>query len=180
MISKIIIALFFCLSYFITFGQEKNTKQNGSSSAIKGDIEYYIDSVRIYINNYYFDIEKIEDIKVVQSYDSLKKPVGKIYMRSKLTAQFNFISLKYIKDIYCKSATLPNIFMVDNSFLKGDLESYKIDSSYILSVETIKGVDIESLKKDNPNLTIIHIKTKNVDNLNDSMKIRLRGNENNL
>jgi len=180
MIKRFVIFIFYLAFSYTSFSQHTDTIPKKGSSSLQGKVEYYLDSNKVDIQDYFFDVDQILDVTVIQAYDSTKKPVGKIFIKSKFPNGYNFISLSQVKDIYFKSVTLPYIFMVDNLFLKGNLSSYKIDSSYILRVEIMKGQEFETLKKDIPNLTIITIKTKSADNLNENNKIHLKGNKDNL
>ena len=180
MIKKLWSIIFFMAFTRISFSQQIDTIPKNVSSSLKGNVEYYLDSNKVDIDKYFFDVDQILNITVVQANDSAKRPVGRIFIKSKFPNAHNFISLNQVKDFYCKSVTQPYIFMVDNLFLKDNLSMYKIDSTYILRVEIMKGTEFESLQKDIPNLTIIIIKTKTAENLNEDKKIHLRGNKNNL
>ena len=120
----------------------------------------YLDSVNIELAQTHFDPAKIESMNVVKSHiDSTRQIYGKIYITSKDPKDYNFLTIADISKIYKKDTLSPTIFMLDNDFLK-DIALFKIDSSYILRVEFIRGNEFEYLKKTMPNLTILKILTR--------------------
>ncbi len=159
------IALIFLMSLtFTSYGQVTKT----ISANTKKEPLLFLDSTRIDKNQLYFDPDKIADINVV-------KEDGKIYIKSKNPKDYNFLTLKGIEKTYAKAVSGSTLFIIDNKILKDDISTYKIDSTYILSVEVLKSTEIEYLKNRLPLLTIINIKLRTKENIDKANEIRLRG-----
>lgn len=154
----IFIALFVTL---IAFGQ-----RNPKSIPFKEwQPLYYIDSVNVDFPKYHFELNKLKSMQVVNSYiDSTKQIHGKIFMTSKNPKDYKFLTMQDITNRYRKDKFSPGIFMLDNEFLK-DTVHFRIDSSYILKIDILKGSEIVYLKKHDPNLTILNITTRTKENL---------------
>jgi hypothetical protein len=136
---------------------------------------FFLDSTKIDLAITVFDPNKILSITVEKEHDTINYTQGRVYMVSKNPKDYYFASLERIKNKYAKNATTPVLFMVNNSFLQNNISDFRIDTSYILNVEVLRGTDFDNLKESIPNLTIIRIRTKTKDNLEELSKIRIRG-----
>ena len=166
------IALFFLTSLTVTsFAQITNYVNTN----YKKEVLYFLDSVKIDKNVMYFDPNKIAEINVVKEKDPTKFYDGKIYIKSKNSKDFNFLTLKGIEKTYTKTVSPSTLFMIDNLILKDAISTYKIDSAYILNVEVVKSTEIEYLKNSLTVLTIINIKLKTKENLEKASTIYIRG-----
>ena len=137
----------------------------------------FLDSTKIDMANTVFDPNKIADIRVEKGYDTINHTQGRVYITSKNPKDYYFVSLGEIKEKYAKGATAPALFMLNNSFLQNNISTFKIDTSYILNVEILRGADFDNLKENLPSLTILRIKTKTKENLEEANKIYIRGTE---
>lgn len=138
---------------------------------------YFLDSVRVDIQQLHFDPEKIANINVISNYyDSTEHVHGEIFMTSKDKNAYNFLTIPDIARISNNNSKGPTLYMLDNEFLK-DISSFKIDSSYILTIQITKGSEIEYLKNTFPDLTVFKILTRTKENLKNENKIIIRGTE---
>jgi hypothetical protein len=119
------------------------------------------------------DLENIKDLNVYKNssrygevHITLKDP-GKV-------ANLTFLSQEIEKHLG-KNDT-PTIYMIDNEFLKDDLNTYKIKENYILRIEVMTADDIASLKPFKLKLTVVNIVTKSPKNMEEAKKIYIRGN----
>ena len=126
---------------------------------------YYIDSVHVDFPKYHFELNKLKSMQVISSYiDSTRQIHGKVFMTSKNPKDYKFLTLRDITSTYKKEKFSPEIFILDNEFMK-DTSSFRIDSSYILKIELIKGSEIVYLKKHDANMAILKITTRTKENL---------------
>lgn len=169
-IMKSIAMIFLTFLTIASYGQVTKTINSNS----KKEPSFFLDSIRI-DKNQLFDPNKIAEINVVKDKDTTNQNYGKIYMKSKNPKDYNFLTLTDIKKTYAKSVSVPALFMIDNKILKDNISTYKIDSTYILTVEILKSTEIESLKNSLPLLTIINIKLKTKENIDKANEIYIRG-----
>jgi hypothetical protein len=173
------------MKYFTTFLISFNTllcsaqvNVTISSNSVK-NIAYYLDDVRISINQLFFDPGKIESIRVMKETDTINNIQGEIFIKSKNPNSFNFLSITDIARSYTNSSPTATLFMINNQVLKDDIASYMIDSSYILTVKVLKSTEISNLKKDYPSFTILMIDLKTDENIakanRNANQINLRG-----
>jgi hypothetical protein len=154
---KSILVIAFFLFTINAFSQTKNTYKNPA---------YFLDSIQV--NGLgTFDNSKIEDIKVLAGDSAF--PNGRIYMTSKKSSNFNFLSAQDILTAYKIPAGTTTIFMLDNEIIK-DISNFRIDSSYILNVEVTKASEIEYLPNSISSLEILKVFTASKEN-NDKLKI---------
>lgn len=132
---------------------------------------YFLDSVQISSIGT-FDPDKIENITVVKGKDP-SAPNGKIYLTSKKSEGFKFLSAQDIAKANNIPSNTISIFMLDNEIIK-DTATFSIDSSYILRVEIIKSSEIEYLPQNTPSLAILKILTASKDNIDKKNIIRIR------
>ena len=163
----ILIAISFSLQ---AFGQQNSIQRpfNNWPTVV------YLDSVKIELAQTHFDPAKIKSMNVVNDYiDSTRQIHGKIFIASKNPKDYIFLTITDILKIYRKDTLSQTIFMLDNNFLK-DISKFKIDSSYIFSVDYLRGNEFEYLKNTLPNLTFLRIRTRTKENLEKQNKIMIR------
>ncbi|MCY7292114.1 MAG: hypothetical protein LH615_08020, partial [Ferruginibacter sp.] len=130
---------------------------------------FYLDSVPVEMEYTYLDVNNIERVEVIK--DAV---TGKVYMTSKNTKSFNFLSYSILKNTYFNEINKPVLLLVNGNFIKNPLK-INIDSSYIYKVEVECGVDFEELKNLYPNLAIVNIKINNLNNKIGERPIFLQG-----
>ena len=132
---------------------------------------YFLDSVQI-ATIATFDPNKIESIDVVRDKDPAA-PNGKIFIKSKNPRNFKFLSAQDIAKANNIPSETISIFMLDNEIIR-DTGAFRIDSSYILKVEIIKGSEIVYLPQNGPSLAILNILTATEGNSDKQNIIRTR------
>ena len=157
----------------VSFGQVSSLIKSGNHQKSV----FFLDSTKIDPAITVFDPNKIATVKVEREFDTITYKQGRVYMVSKNPKDYYFVSLDEIKAKYAKNATAPVLFMINNSFLQNNISAFKIDTSYILNVEVLRGTDFDNLKESLPNLTIVRIKTKTKENLEEASKIYIRGSD---
>jgi hypothetical protein len=168
---KIFVVLLLFAFSSIGYGQE-HAKSDPASEELPF---YFLDSAKIELSQWHFDLNKLSSMKIVKNYyDSAKRLRGAIFMTSKDPKSYKFLSIKDIINKYQQGLQKPTIFMLDNEILK-DIRTFKIDSSYLLKVEITRASDIEYLKVAIPDLTILKIITSTKQNLKKENQIRIRG-----
>ena len=163
MFMKFILIISFLVLSSIVFGQIKNKET---------EYTWLLDSVKINVSKDFFDPAIIDVIKIIEDSATQNR---KGYLKSKESKKYKFISLYDAANLNKISYSTPAIFMVNNDFLKDDISSYRIDSFYILKVEIIKANELISLRELNSSLTIIRIKTKTPENIEEEERIRING-----
>ncbi|GLU51883.1 hypothetical protein Dfri01_13440 [Dyadobacter frigoris] len=133
--------------------------------------EIYLDSVK-YGSFPNFDIHQIDSISI--SKENKKVPEGQIFIKSKNPKNLYLLSILDITARYKKNALTPTIYMLDNEILK-EVSTFRIDSSYILKVEVLKGSETDYLNTQFPDLTILNIVTRTEKNIAKENEIRIRG-----
>ena len=165
---KFLITLYLTLFSALSFGQTM------VSDTVYQPM-FFLDSIQININRFFFSPDKINNVSVVKGdLDPVTKTKGKVYINSKDPKDFNFISFDELKSKYTSSNNSPIIFILDDKFLLEKSKFYKIDSSYILRIVVLKGSDFEDLKTNFPDLAVIRIITKSKENIDDQNKIHIR------
>ena len=134
---------------------------------------YFLDSVKL-MTLPCFDPEKIASIDVLNENDPGSDTHGKIVIKTKNPSDFKFLTIADVKAIYKAGNAGPGIIMLDNELIK-DISSFRIDSSYILSVQITRGSEISYLKDTNPGLYILKIITRTKENLDRKNQIWIRG-----
>jgi len=94
-------------------------------------------------------------------YITLKEGTGVYYTLDELKKRF-------VKE----NLSQPILYMINNEFIKEEIQSYKIQKDYILKVNCIQSKEIEGF--DNTNFTIVQILTKTNENLSEAKKVRIR------
>ena len=168
----LIASLVFCKTCF-AFCQETK-KTNAHSHELPA---YFLDSIRIHPNQFHFDPNKIASMWVGKGKDTINHTSGEIYITSKKSLDVNFWGLKKIEEKYTNTTSKRTLFMIENEFLKDDINTYRIDSSYIFKVTMLKSSEIDYLKKVKPVFFIISIKLRTKYNLDEANKIHIRGSE---
>ena len=179
-IMKIFTVLLLLSFSFLGYGQHPKP-----DPTTEGRLLYFLDSAKIELSQWHFDLNKLSSVNVVKNYyDSTKRRRGAIFMTSKDPKSYNFLpiagvinkflSVTDILNKYQQALQKPTIFMLDDEFLK-DTAAFKIDSSYVLKVEITRASEFEYLKNIIPELTIIRIMTRTKENLNKYDRIGIRG-----
>ena len=176
----------FVILLLLSFSFIGNGQQHPKSDPVaEGRPLYFLDSAKIELSQWHFDLNKLSSVNVVKNYyDSAKLRRGAIFMTSKDPKSYNFLpiagiinkflSITDILNKYKQGLQKPTIFMLNNEFLK-DTAAFKIDLSYVLKVEIATASEFEYLKNTIPDLTIIRIITRTTENLNKYDRIRVRG-----
>ncbi|HSZ34869.1 MAG TPA: hypothetical protein VK772_16245 [Puia sp.] len=138
----------------------------------KEEPQYYIDSVRVQRLEI-FDPEKIESINVVKNTDSAS-PNGKVYIKIKETERLDLLTVGDIKRINHIPSGSTALFMLDNEIIK-DTTNFRIDSLYILKVETVKASEIVYLPGNISNFEILKIITATKSNIERENRVLIRG-----
>lgn len=126
------------------------------------EIAYYVDSV--YIGTYLgIDVKSIDSIKVV------KEPVeidGKWFEASYYfyyKQKTNLILLKELVEKYSKKPVTAPVYMVNGSFIKGNVSTFRIDADFVLRVDFIHSCELGYYEEALP-FTIVSILTKTEEN----------------
>lgn len=165
-----ILILFFNLP---VFSQTISAQTDPTISPLtKQEPQYYIDSIRVQRLEI-FDPEKIESINVVKNKDSAA-PNGKVYIKIKKTETLNLLSVGDISRINHIPSGSTALFMLDNEIIK-DTTNFRIDSYYILKVETVKASEIRYLPGNISNFEILKIITATKSNIERENRILVRG-----
>lgn len=139
----------------------------------------YIDSILTpYIILSGINPNDIKDLKVEKNAINprYRDPNGTIFITLKEGKKVNLIPLSQINDDYVHSNPASTLYMLENTVLTDDLETYKIDKNYIFSIEVINSDDISYLKALKSKFTIIKIFIRSKENLEKANRIILRGN----
>ena len=164
---KIFAVLFLLLFSFAGYGQ-----QNAKPKFNQWQPLWYLDSVNVGAAQMrYINPDNIEKLDVTSYHDPVNRIKGKIYIKTKDSKRLNFLTISDIVKTSVADSKTAMMFMVDNEFLT-DTTGIKIDSSYILRTEILKGSEIDYLKDTVPNLIILKIFTRTKQNVN---SIRIRG-----
>jgi len=158
---------------FPVFSQTISTLTKPTISPLtKEEPQYYIDSIRVQRLEI-FDPEKIESINVVKNKDSAA-PNGKVYIKIKKKETLNLLT---VEDL-CRINHIPPgstaLFMIDNEIIK-DTTNFRIDSYYILKVETVKASEILYMPGNISNFEILKIITATRSNIERENRILVRG-----
>ncbi len=134
--------------------------------------QYYIDSVRVQRLEI-FDPNKIESINVVKKKDS-NAPYGKVYIQIKKTETLNLLTIGEIAGMNNISSGSTSLFMLDNEIIK-DTANFRIDSYYILKIETVKASEIKYIRGNISNFEVLKIITATKENIEKENSVRVRG-----
>lgn len=102
---------------------------------------------------------------------------GQINITSKNPKKYDFISLEQIKSEFTKIKSKDVIYMLNGSFIKDNIETFKLDRNYILKVEVTNSEAFYNLRKSDTKFDIINILGKTKENLENKNKVLLRGHE---
>ena len=171
MFRKIIYRLKYFLFALVIFLSPPVLSQT-DSPLFTNEPQYYIDSIRVSSLGI-FDPDKIESISVVKEKDP-SAPNGKVYIKIKKTDVLNLLTVGDIIRINKIPSGSISLFLLDNEVIK-DTTNFRIDSYYILKVETIKASEIKYLPKNISKFEILKIFTATKANINEENKIYLRG-----
>ncbi|WP_426065318.1 hypothetical protein [Flavobacterium sp. DSP2-3-1] len=161
-------SIFFFTSLF--FGQNNKIKEPAK----------FLDSILITSTTMeYVDPNKIESVNIIKK-DTIINGVrypDQIYFTSKVPKKYDFISLEQIKSEFTKIKTNDVIFMVNGTFIKDNIETFKLDRNYILKVEVTNSEEFYNFKKSDTKFDIINILGKTKGNLENKNKILIKGHE---
>ena len=164
--------LTFSILFFTTifFGQNDKIEQPAM----------FFDSNFLSINSMeYVDLNEIESINVIKKDTTINGVIyrGQIYITSKVTKKYNFISLKQIKSEFTKIKSNDVIFMINGTFIKDEIETFKLDRNYILKIEVTNSEAFYNFRKSDTKFDIINILGKTKENLENKNKILIKGYE---
>jgi galactitol-specific phosphotransferase system IIB component len=127
----------------------------------------------------YFDPNEIESINVVKKDTTVNGVLyrGQINITSKNPKKYDFISLEQIKSEFTKIKSNDVVYIVNGTFIKDNIETFKLDRNYILKVEVTNSEEFYNLKESNTKFDIINILGKTKENLENKNTILLRGHE---
>ena len=127
----------------------------------------------------YVDPNEIESINVVKKDTTVNGVLyrGQINITSKNPKKYDFISLEQIKSEFTKIKSNDVIYLVNGTFIKDNIDSFKLDRNYILEVEVTNSESFYNLRKSDTKFDIINILGKTKENLDNKNKILLRGHE---
>jgi hypothetical protein len=125
------------------------------------------------------DPNEIESVNVIKKDTTINGFTyrGQINITSKNPKKYDFISLEQIKSEFTKIKSNDVIYMLNGSFIKDNLETFKLDRNYILEVEVTNSEAFYNLRKSDTKFDIINILGKTKENLENKNKILLRGHE---
>ena len=127
----------------------------------------------------YVDPNEIESVNVIKKDTTINGVMyrGQIYITSKISKKYDFISLEQIKSEFTKIKSNDVIFMINGTFIKDDIETFKLDRNYILKIEVTNSQAFYNLRKSDTKFDIINILGKTKENLDAKNKTLLRGHE---
>ncbi|MFV8354446.1 hypothetical protein [Flavobacterium sp. XS2P14] len=165
--------LFILYTLFFTtlfFGQNNKTAEPA----------VFIDSNLIARNAIeYINPNEIESVNVIKK-DTIINAVlfhGQLYITSKNPKKYDFLTLEKIKNEFTTIKNNDVIYMVNGSFIKDNIDTFKLDRNYILKVEVTNSEEFYNLRENTAKFDIINILGKNKENLDHKNKILLRGHE---
>jgi hypothetical protein len=164
--------LTFSLLLFTTlfFGQNNKTEE----PAVFIDFTLIARNAIEYINQ-----NEIESVNVIKKDTTINGILhrGQLYITSKNPKKYDFISLEKIKADFTKIKSNDVIYMVNGSFIKDNIATFKLDRNYILEVEVTNSEAFYNLRKSDAKFDIINILGKTKENLENKNKNLLRGHE---
>jgi hypothetical protein len=136
-------------------------------------VAYFVDSIFIGCSAKGINPDLVESLNIV------KKPItiegityeNRIHISCKETP--SLLSLSQVIEKYLQTETYTPIFLINETFLTGNISSLKVDDNYILKVESINSDQFENIK----NLdifSIITIFTKTKENMKQSKITHIR------
>ena len=155
---------------FLLFGQNKKTEEPAK----------FLDSILVTSTTMeYVDPNEIESVNVIKKDTTINGVIyrGQIYITSKIPKKYDFISLEQIKSEFTKIKSNDVIYMVNGAFLKGNIETFKLDRNYILEVQVTIAEAFYNLRKSDTKFDIVNILGKTKENLENKNKILIRGHE---
>jgi hypothetical protein len=162
------LSLLFLTTLF--FGQNNETEQPAM----------LFDSTLVATNTMnYIDQNEIKSVNVIKKDTTINGIVyhGQIYVTSKNPKKYDFISLDQIKSEFTKIKSNDVIYIVNGSLIKDNIETFKLDRNYILTVEVTNSEAFYNLRKSDTKFDIINILGKTKENLDAKNKTLLRGQE---
>jgi len=138
----------------------------------------FIDSVFFSANNMkYINSDEIESVNIIKNDTIINNNSysGQIHISSKSPNKYIFLSLEQIKSEYTKIKKADVIYMINGEFIKDNIETFKIDKNYILTVEVTNSNEFYNLRKSDTKFDIINILLKTKENLDNKNKVLLRG-----
>ncbi|TDE43794.1 hypothetical protein E0I26_09180 [Flavobacterium rhamnosiphilum] len=164
--------LTFSLLFLTTvfFGQNNKTEEPAM----------LLDSTLVATNTMeYIDPNEIESINIIKKNTTINGVLyyGQIFITTKNPKKYDFISLDQIKSEFTKIKSNDVIYMVNGVLIKDNIETFKLDRNYILTVEVTNSNAFYNLRKNDTKFDIINILGKTKENLDSKNTILLRGHE---
>ena len=161
-------SIFFFTSLF--FGQNNKIEEPAK----------FLDSILVTSTTMeYIDPNEIESVNIIKkdtTINGVRYP-SQIYITSKVTKKYNFISLKQIKSEFTKIKSNDVIYMVNGASIKDNIKTFKFDRNYILKVEVTNSEAFYNFRKSDTKFDIINILGKTKENLENKNKILIKGYE---
>ncbi len=142
-------------------------------SQSNSNVAWFVDSV--FIGSYVgIDKDMVENLNVDKNPIKIdnKEYEGRFYISYKQPAIF--LSLEDIKSKYIKEKIESPIYLINGSFLTGDISNIKIDENYILKVKYLSSDEFQLPNKEKLKFSIVSIFTKTEENIKKNEKIFIR------
>jgi hypothetical protein len=139
--------------------QPVHSPDKATRSAAGAPPAFYLDSLRIDPNKYYFSAKDIAAVQVVKGFDSTLGAEGKVYISTK-HPPMHFLSLGQV--IAAQSQlqhSSPILFLIDGNTLI-DTAGVRIETSLTTSVKVIPGASITYLNGQARYLALLTLSTK--------------------
>lgn len=141
----------------------KDYKPHGTH--LKG---YYVDDQ--FVESDYPIVINPADIKDIK----IEKNPGRLYILTKNPKQHHFITLNQLAEKYLKLDESPRLYLVDQQVIR-DIDSYKIDEKYVLSIEVFYSSDFNYLKTaQKPLFQLIKISLRTPENIKKASEMRIK------
>jgi len=127
----------------------------------------------------YVDPNEIESVNIIKKDTTINGVIyrSQIYITSKISKKYDFISLEQIKSEFTKIKNNDVIYMVNGASIKDNIKTFKLDRNYILEVKVTNSQAFYNLRKSDTKFDIINILGKTKENLENKNKILIKGYE---
>ncbi|WP_139174245.1 hypothetical protein [Flavobacterium frigoris] len=127
----------------------------------------------------YINSEEIESVNIIKNDTIINNNsyAGQIHITSKNPNKYIFLSLEQVKSEYTKIKKADVIYMINGEFIKDNIETFKIDKNYILTVEVTNSNEFYNIRKSDRKFDMINILVRTKNNLDNKNQILLRGYE---